>query len=76
MADADEQLKLHIEAIETLEDEKKSISDDIKDRYTLAKSDGFDPKALRAIVRRRKMERDEREQLDGIIQTYEAALND
>lgn len=76
MSDTDEKLRLHIEAIENLESEKRGISDDIKDRYALAKSDGFDTTALKAIVRRRKMDREDRELLDGVIETYEASLAD
>lgn len=76
MSDSDEQLRLHIEAIETLEEEKKGVSEDIKDRFGLAKGEGFDVTAMKAVIRRRKLEREEREQLDGIIETYEASLAD
>ena len=52
-----EQLRLLIERIERLEEEKKGIADDIKDVYAEAKSTGFDVKTMRTIVRLRKMEK-------------------
>ena len=71
---AKEQLKAFVERIEKLEEEKKGISDDIKDVYTEAKGNGFDVPALRAIVRLRKIDPQEREQQEGILDTYMAAL--
>ena len=63
---AKDQLKSIIERIERLEEEKKATSDDIKDVYAEAKGNGFDTKALRTIVRMRKMDTDERrEQAQG-----------
>ncbi len=53
---AAEQLLLFIERIERLEEEKKGLNDDIKDVYLEAKSNGYDVKTIRAIVRLRKME--------------------
>jgi uncharacterized protein (UPF0335 family) len=55
------QLKAIIERIEKLEEEKKAISDDIKDVYGEAKGNGFDVKALRTIIRMRKQDADERQ---------------
>ena len=69
-----EQLKLHIECIERLESEKQGIADDIKDRYALAKSDGFDVKTMRSIVRLRKMEAHARQEAEALLDTYKAAL--
>jgi len=57
---AKDQLKAIIERIERLEEEKKTISDDIRDVYAEAKGNGFDVKALRAIVRLRKQDANER----------------
>jgi uncharacterized protein (UPF0335 family) len=55
-----EQLKAFIERVERLEEEKKAIADDVRDVYAEAKGSGFDVKALRAIVRLRKQDTDER----------------
>ena len=52
---AADQLRLFIERIERLEEEKKGISDDIKDVYAEAKSNGYDTKTMRAVVRLRKL---------------------
>jgi uncharacterized protein (UPF0335 family) len=71
---ATDQLRLFIERIERLEEEKKGISDDIKDVYLEAKSQGFDPKTMKAVVRRRAIERAQREEQDAILHTYETAL--
>ena len=71
---AKDQLKSIIERIEKLEEEKKAISDDIRDVYAEAKANGFDVKALRAIVRLRKIEPTEREEQDAILETYMHAL--
>lgn len=71
---AKDQLKSVVERIEKLEEEKKAISDDIRDVYAEAKGNGFDVKALRAIIRLRKIEPTEREEQDAILETYMAAL--
>ena len=71
---AKDQLKAFVERIEKLEEEKKTISDDIRDVYAESKANGFDVKALRAIVRLRKIEPTEREEQDAILETYMNAL--
>jgi uncharacterized protein (UPF0335 family) len=71
---ANERLRLLIERIETLEAEKKGIADDIKDVYTEAKSAGFDPKAMKQVVRLRKKEKAEREAEEAMIDLYKTAL--
>jgi uncharacterized protein (UPF0335 family) len=71
---AKDQLKAIIERIERLEQEKKAISDDIRDVYAEAKGNGFDVKALRAIVRLRKQEPSERQEQETILETYMQAL--
>ena len=71
---AKDQLKAIIERIERLEEEKKATSDDIRDVYAEAKGNGFDAKALRAIVRMRKMDSDERREQEEILETYMHAL--
>ena len=71
---AADQLRLFIERIERLEEEKKGIADDIKDVYLEAKSQGYDSKTMRAIVRLRKMEKQAREEAEALLDTYKAAL--
>ena len=71
---AKDQLKAIIERIERLEEEKKTISDDIRDVYAEAKGNGFDVKALRTIVRMRKQDADERREHEAILETYMHAL--
>lgn len=71
---AKDQLKAIIERIERLEEEKKTISDDIRDVYTEAKGNGFDTKALRTIIRMRKQDANERAEQEAILETYMAAL--
>ena len=70
----DDRLRLLIERIERLEEEKKGIADDIKDVYAEAKAVGFDPKIMRMIVRLRKMKPDDRSEQDMILETYKNAL--
>lgn len=69
-----EQLRLFIERIERLEEEKKGVADDIKDTYSEAKSQGFDPKIMRQIIRLRKMEPHDRQEMQAVLDTYKAAL--
>lgn len=71
---AADQLRLLIERIERLEEEKKGIADDIKDVYGEAKATGFDVKTIRTIVRLRKMEKHHREEAEMLLETYKAAL--
>lgn len=71
---AKDQLKAIIERIERLEEEKKTIVDDIRDVYSEAKSNGFDVTALRAIVRMRKQDENERAEQETILETYLQAL--
>lgn len=68
------QLRAFIERIERLEEEKKTISDDIKEVYSEAKNSGFDTKAIRAIIRLRKKEDGERQEEEAMIDLYKDAL--
>lgn len=68
------QLRALIERIERLEEEKKTISDDIKDVFAEAKGNGFDTKAIRTIIRLRKQDQAEREEAETILDLYKAAL--
>jgi uncharacterized protein (UPF0335 family) len=71
---AADELRLLIERIERREEDKKSISDDIKDVYLEAKARGFDGKIMKQIVRLRKMESHDRAEMEAILDTYKAAL--
>jgi uncharacterized protein (UPF0335 family) len=71
---AKDQLKAIIERIERLEEEKKAISDDIRDVYAEAKGNGFDVKALRTIIRMRKEDPNDRAEHETILETYLQAL--
>lgn len=72
--EAASQLRLFIERIERLEEEKKGIADDIKDVYSEARGQGYDAKIMRIIVRDRKMASDDRAERDAILETYRIAL--
>lgn len=71
---AKDQLRSIVERIERLEEEKAALAGDIKEVYAEAKGNGFDTKALRKVVRIRKMDASEREEQDAILETYLAAL--
>ncbi len=68
------QLRAFIERIERLEEEKSTISDDIKEVFAELKGSGFDTKAVRAIIRARKKEAHERQEEEAMIQLYMDAL--
>ena len=70
----DDRLRLLVERIERLEDEKKGISDDIKDVYAETKSVGYDVKIVRKIIRMRKQQRDDRLNEEALTEVYKAAL--
>jgi len=70
----DDRLRLLIERVERLEEEKKGISDDIRDVYNEAKAVGYDVKIMRQIVRIRKMKPDDRREMDMLLDTYKTAL--
>ena len=69
-----DQLRLFIERIERLEEEKKGIADDIRDVYAESKSNGYDAKIMRQIVRLRKMNHDDRMEMEAVLDTYKSAL--
>ena len=70
----DDRLRLLIERIERLEEEKKGIADDIRDVYAEAKAVGYDPKIMRQVVRLRKMKPDDRSEQEMVLDTYKTAL--
>ena len=77
MSDAeptDDRLRLLIELVERLEEEKNGIADDIRDVYSEAKAVGYDAKIMRQIVRLRKMPPDDRREMETILDLYKAAL--
>ena len=77
MSDAtnyDERLRLLIERVERLEEEKKAISEDIRDVYAEAKAVGYDAKILRQIIRIRAMKPDDRREHYALLGTYANAL--
>lgn len=69
-----EQLRSLIERIERLEEEKATLAEDIKEVYAEAKGNGFDIKVMRQIIRLRKMDSNDRSELEAILETYKAAL--
>lgn len=71
---AAQELRQLIERIERLEEEKQGISDDIKGVYSEAKSRGYDATIMRQIVRLRKMEAHDRQEMEAILDTYKSAL--
>lgn len=70
----DDRLRLLIERIERLEEEKKGIGDDIKDVYSEAKAVGYDVKIMRQAIRLRKMPADDRREQESILDLYKSAL--
>lgn len=68
------QLRAFVERIERLEEEKKAISDDLKDVYAEAKGTGFDTKVLRKIIQERKQDDADRREFESILELYRSAL--
>lgn len=71
---AADQLRSLIERIERLEDEKAGIANDIKEIYAEAKSAGFDVKTMREIVRLRKMDANDRQEQEVLLDLYKRAF--
>lgn len=70
----DDRLRLLVERIERLEEEKKGLADDIRDVYAEAKAVGYDTKIMRKIVALRKMKPDARHEMEMLLDTYKAAV--
>ncbi len=70
------QLRSFIERIERLEEEKKGISDDIRDVFAEAKGNGFDTKVMRQVIRLRKKEPAERQEEEAILDLYMSAIGE
>ena len=69
-----DQLKSYIERIEKLEEEKANITADIREVYSEAKANGFDAKVMRQIVRIRKMDQQDRAEMEELFGIYKAAI--
>jgi uncharacterized protein (UPF0335 family) len=79
MIDADhnraaEDLRLFLERIERLEEEKKGIADDIRDVYAEAKGNGWDTKTMRRLIALRKLDPDARAEQQALLETYAKAI--
>jgi uncharacterized protein (UPF0335 family) len=72
---AAQELTQFVERVERLEEEKKALSDDIRDVYAEMKGRGFDVRAVRQIVRIRKQDHSERKEMEAILELYMSALN-
>jgi uncharacterized protein (UPF0335 family) len=72
---AGDQLRSLVERIEHLEEEIKELTEDKKEIYAEAKSNGFDVKILREVIRIRKQDQKEREEQDSLLDTYLQALS-
>jgi uncharacterized protein (UPF0335 family) len=71
---SNDQLRLFMERIERLDEEKKGISDDIRDVFSEAKSQGYDNKIMRQILKLRKMTSDDRAEMEALLDVYKSAL--
>lgn len=69
-----DQLKSYIERIERLEEEKAATATDIREVYAEAKGNGYDTKIMRQIVRLRKMDEQDRQEQEAILELYKHAL--
>ena len=70
----DDRLRLLIERVERLEEEKKGVADDIKDVFLEAKALGYDAKIMKQVIRLRKMQDDDRREMETILDLYKSAL--
>ncbi len=72
---AKDRLKSFVERIERLEEEKLALAADIREVYSEAKGAGFDVKVMRQLIRLRKMDREDRSQMEAVLDVYERALD-
>lgn len=70
------QLRSIIERIERLDAEKSEIAEQIKEVFSEAKGNGFDVKALRAVIRLRKIDRAKRLEAEAILDLYLSAIGE
>lgn len=71
---AQDQLRAFVERIERMEEEKKAVSEDIKEIFAEAKGNGFDTKVLRTIIKIRKQDPNDRLEQESLLELYMAAL--
>lgn len=71
---ASDALKQFIERIERLEQEKKEIAEHIRDIFSEAKSNGFEPKIMKQVIRARKMNKDDLAEEEALLDTYKRAI--
>ena len=71
-----DRLRSFIKRIEKLEEDKKSVSEDLKDVYAEAKAVGFDSKIIRQIVRLRKMDNEKRREMEELLELYLSAIGE
>jgi uncharacterized protein (UPF0335 family) len=71
---AGDQLRSYIERIERLEEEKAALAADIREIYSESKGNGFDVKIMRQIIRLRKLDRDDRQEQEELLQLYQHAI--
>ena len=72
---AKDRLKSFVERIERLEEEKQALAADIREVYSEAKGAGFDVRVMRQLIRLRKMDREDRSQMEAVLDVYERALD-
>ena len=71
---AGDRLKSFIERIERLEEEKRALAEDIKEVYAEAKGTGFDTKIMRQVIRLRRMDKDDLDEQESLLDVYKRAL--
>jgi uncharacterized protein (UPF0335 family) len=71
---AGDRLRSFIERIERLEEERRALSADIKEVYAEAKGTGFDPKIMRQLIRLRRMDKDDLNEQESLLDVYKRAL--
>jgi uncharacterized protein (UPF0335 family) len=71
---AGDRLKSFIERIERLEEEKRALAEDIKEVYAEARGTGFDPKIMRQLIRIRRMDKDDLDEQESLLDVYKRAL--
>ena len=73
---AADRLRAFVERVERLEEDKKAIMEDIKEVYAEAKGEGYDTKIMRQVIRLRKMENHDRQEMEALLDLYLTALGE
>ena len=71
---AGDRLRSFIERIERLEEEKRSLAEDIKEVYAEARGSGFDAKIMRKLIALRRMDKDDLDEQEALLDIYKRAL--